>query len=271
MLGTLRKMRAEKNEPVSYSLPLGDVSVPLAPFLGKTLHLRYQGNIFCTACGRKTPKSYNQGHCFACFRKLASCDMCILKPETCHYAAGTCREPEWADAHCNIPHIVYLANSSGLKVGITRESQVPTRWMDQGATQALPIFRVGTRYQSGLVEVTLAQHIADKTNWQALLKGESEPVDLAFWRDDLLDRCAPELAALKTRFPGQIQALPEAAEQTFRYPVLQYPQKIRSLNMDTDPDVVGTLLGIKGQYLLFDTGVINIRKFTAYQVELLTV
>lgn len=271
MLGTLRKMRAEKNEPVSYYLPLGDVSVPLAPFLGKTLHLRYQGNIFCTACGRKTPKSYNQGHCFVCFRKLASCDMCILKPETCHYAAGTCREPAWADAHCNIPHIVYLANSSGLKVGITRESQVPTRWIDQGATQALPIFRVGTRYQSGLVEVALARYIADKTNWQALLKGDSEPVDLAFWRDDLMARCAPELAALQERFPGQIQALPDADEQAFRYPVLQYPQKIRSFNMDADPDVAGTLLGIKGQYLLFDTGVINIRKFTAYQVELLTV
>jgi hypothetical protein len=271
MLGTLRKMRAEKNDPVSYFLPLGELSVPLQPFLGNTLHLRYQGNIFCTACGRKTPKSYNQGFCFVCFRKLAACDMCILKPETCHYAAGTCREPEWADTHCNIPHIVYLANSSGVKVGITRETQLPTRWLDQGATQALPIFRVGTRLQSGLVEVTLAQHIADKTNWQALLKGESEPVDLRAVRDELLARCAPELADLQQRFPGQITALPEAAEERFRYPVLEYPTKIRSFNLEQAPDVTGTLLGIKGQYLLFDTGVINIRKFTAYQVELLTV
>lgn len=271
MLGTLRKMRAEKNEPVSYYLPLGDVSVPLAPFLGNTLHLRYQGSIFCTACGRKTAKSYNQGYCFVCFRKLASCDMCILKPETCHFAAGTCREPEWGQANCNIAHIVYLANSSGLKVGITRETQVPIRWMDQGATQALPIFRVATRYQSGLVEVALAQHIADKTNWQALLKGDSEPVDLHAARDDLMQRCAAELMALQERFPGEIAALPDAPEYSFRYPVLQYPQKIRSFNLDTDPDVAGTLLGIKGQYLMFDTGVINIRKYTAYQVELLTV
>lgn len=271
MLGTLRKMRAEKNEPVSYFLPLGDFSVPLAPFLGNTLHFRHTGGIFCTACGRKTSKSYNQGYCFVCFRKLAACDMCILKPETCHYAEGTCREPEWGDSHCNIPHIVYLANSSGIKVGITRESQVPVRWMDQGASQALPIFRVATRYQSGLVEVTLAQHIADKTNWQALLKGDSAPVDLKAARDDLFAHCAPEFAALDQRFPGQIQPLPDAAEQVFRYPVLQYPQKIRSFNLDQEPDVAGTLLGIKGQYLLFDTGVINIRKFTAYQVELLTV
>lgn len=271
MLGTLRKMRAEQNEPVSYFLPLGDISVPLSPFLGNPLHLRYQGNIFCTACGRKTAKSYNQGFCFPCFKKLAACDLCILKPETCHYHLGTCREPEWADRHCNVAHIVYLANSSGLKVGITRETQLPTRWLDQGATQALPIFRVASRYQSGLVEVTLAQHIADKTNWQALLKGESAPVDLKAARNALLATCASEIAALEARFPGQIERLAEAEETRFRYPVLEYPRKIRSFNLDQSPDVAGTLLGIKGQYLLFDTGVINIRKFTAYQVELLTV
>lgn len=271
MQGTLRKMRAERNEPISYFLPLGDFSVPLAPFMGNTLHLRYQGSIFCTACGRKTSKSYNQGHCFVCFKKLASCDMCILKPETCHYDLGTCREPEWGDSHCNIPHIVYLANSSGLKVGITRGTQLPTRWIDQGARQALPIFSVATRYQSGLVETTLAKHVADKTNWQALLKGEAEPVDLLAARDALLEQCASELAQLHARFPGQINFMPAAPVENFTYPVLQYPLKIKSFNLDQAPDVVGTLTGIKGQYLLFDTGVINIRKYTAYQVELLSV
>jgi hypothetical protein len=270
MQGTLRKMRAERNEPVSYFLPLGDFSVPLAPYMGNTLRLKYQGNILCIACGRKTSKSYNQGYCFVCFKKLAACDMCILKPETCHYHLGTCREPEWAESHCNVPHIVYLANSSGLKVGITRGTQVPTRWMDQGATQALPIFRVGTRFQSGLIEIALAQYIADKTNWQALLKGDSEPVDMQAARDELLQRCAADITALQERFPGEIQPLQETVQE-FRYPVLQYPQKIKSFNFDQSPDVAGTLLGIKGQYLIFDTGVINIRKFTAYQVELLTV
>ncbi|MDP2225863.1 MAG: DUF2797 domain-containing protein [Moraxellaceae bacterium] len=271
MLGTLRKMRAERNEPIDYFLPLGDISVPLSPFLGKTLHLRYQGNIFCTGCGRKTPKSYNQGYCYVCFRKLAANDMCILKPETCHYHLGTCREPEWADQHCMVPHIVYLANSSGLKVGITRATQLPTRWIDQGASQALPIFRVATRYQSGLVEVLLAQQVADKTNWQALLKGDSEPVDLEMARNDLLSACAAGLAELTEKFPAQIQLLPDAAVEKFSYPVLHYPLKVKSFNMDSAPDVVGTLTGIKGQYLIFDTGVINIRKYTAYQVELLSV
>ncbi|MDI1302890.1 MAG: DUF2797 domain-containing protein [bacterium] len=271
MQGTLRKMRAERNEPISYFLPLGDFSVPLAPFMGNTLHLRYQGSIFCTACGRKTSKSYSQGHCFVCFKKLAACDMCIMKPETCHFDLGTCREPGWGESHCNIPHIVYLANSSGLKVGITRGTQVPTRWIDQGASQALPIFSVGTRYQSGLVETTLAKHVADKTNWQALLKGDASPVDLLRARDELLEKCAAELAELNERFPGEINLIPEAVVEGFSYPVLQYPQKIKSFNLDQSPDVLGTLLGIKGQYLLLDTGVINVRKFTAYQVELLSV
>jgi hypothetical protein len=270
MLGTLKKMRVERNEPVSYFLPLGDVHVPLQPFLGKTLHLHYTGEIFCTACGRKTSKSFSQGYCYPCMKKLAECDMCILKPETCHYHLGTCREPAWGEANCMIGHIVYLANSSGLKVGITRESQVPTRWIDQGATQALPIFRVASRFQSGLIEVVLAQYIADKTNWQALVKGDAEPIDLVAARDRLLADCCEEIAAVQARFPEQIVPL-DASIETFIYPVLQYPTKVKALSFDTTADVSGTLTGIKGQYLLLDTGVINIRKFTAYQVELLTV
>lgn len=271
MLGNLRKLRAERDDPVSYFLPLGDFSVPLAPFLGKTLHLRYQGVINCVACSRKTTKSYNQGYCFMCFRRLAACDMCILKPETCHYHLGTCREPEWGDSNCMIPHIVYLANSSGLKVGITRETQLPTRWLDQGATQALPVFRVATRYQSGLMETVLARHVADKTNWQALVKGDSAPLDLIAERDALLARCQEDIDAISQRFPGQVNLLTDAVTETFRYPVLRYPVKATSFNLDKDPDVLGTLTGIKGQYLLLDTGVINIRKYTAYQVELLAV
>lgn len=270
MLGTLKKMRVERNEPVQYFLPLGDISVPLQPFLGQTLHLHYTGAIYCTACGRKTNKSFNQGYCFPCVKKLAACDICIVKPELCHFHLGTCREPEWGEANCMIPHIVYLANSSGLKVGITRETQIPTRWIDQGATQALPIFRVASRFQSGLIEVALAKHVADKTNWQALIKGDAEPLDLIAARERLLHECAADIEAIAQRFPGQIEPLQAQVEQ-FTYPVLQYPAKVKALNFDTAPDVAGTLTGIKGQYLLLDTGVINIRKFTAYQVELLKV
>ena len=131
-----------------------------------------------------------------------------MSPEKCHYAAGTCREPEWGETHCMIDHIVYLANTSGLKVGITRGSQVPTRWMDQGATQAQPIFRVDTRLHSGLVETVFKNHIADKTNWQAMLKGDAQPRDLEQARTRLLAECAGEIerAAATVRAAGHHRA-----------------------------------------------------------------
>src|SRR5690606_39924851 len=113
-------------------------------------------------------------------------DLCIVSPERCHYEQGTCREPAWGEQFCMTDHIVYLANSSGLKVGITRASQIPTRWIDQRASQALPIMRVATRQQSGMVEGLLRGQVADKTNWRALLRGEPAPLDLPAGRDRLL-------------------------------------------------------------------------------------
>ena len=164
-------------------------------------------------------------------------------------------------------HVVYLANSSGIKVGITRASQLPTRWLDQGASQALPILRVATRQQSGLVEDLLRSQVADRTNWRALLKGDAEPLDLLHIREQVLDACQEGLQALQQRFGLQaIQPLADAQVLEIRYPVQAYPGKIVSLDLDKNPLVEGTLQGIKGQYLMLDTGVINIRKFTAYQV-----
>ena len=171
--GQIEKMGSRLAEPVQYHLPIGDEAVALNPLLGRRLALNYAGVITCIACGAKTKRSFSQGYCYPCCMRLAQCDLCVLKPETCHYHLGTCREPEWGEQHCMIPHFVYLANASGLKVGITRTSQVPTRWIDQGATQALAILKVRTRRQSGLMETALKQYVADKTNWQAMLKGQA--------------------------------------------------------------------------------------------------
>jgi hypothetical protein len=164
-------------------------------------------------------------------------------------------------------HVVYLANSSGVKVGITRGTQVPTRWLDQGASQALPILRVATRQQSGFVEDLLRTQVADKTNWRALLKGDAAPVDLAAVRDQLFDSCGEGLRELQQRFGLQaIQPLSDQQPVEIAYPIEAYPAKITSFNLDKNPIAEGTLIGIKGQYLMFDTGVINIRKYTAYQL-----
>lgn len=268
-VGHLDKMAVElrADGTVAYHLRLDGQRLPLDGRLGQPLTLAYQGAIHCRHCGRATKKSFQQGFCYPCSRKLARCDICIVRPEKCHYDQGTCREPAWADAHCMQPHIVYLANSSGLKVGITRQEQVPTRWIDQGATQALPVMRVASRHVSGLAEVALATHVADKTNWQRMLKGVPQPVDLVAARDRLLADCETDIAVLRDLFgEPAVELLDDAAVQSIDYPVSRYPAKVKALNFDKDPLVSGVLQGIKGQYLILDSGVLNVRKFTGYQV-----
>ncbi|MGR8948108.1 MAG: DUF2797 domain-containing protein [Gammaproteobacteria bacterium] len=267
MQGTLRKMTTELADVVQYGLPLGDETLSLNPLIGQKLKLHYLDEIFCQNCGRKTKKSFSQGFCYPCMNKLAACDMCILKPEKCHYDQGTCREPEWADRHCMVNHIVYLANTSALKVGITRASQVPTRWMDQGATEALPIYRVLTRHISGIVEIEIAKWVADKTNWRAMLKGDGEALPLKEKANELSREIAQALQQIRSeRGEDSVEPLDENIVK-ISYPVSEYPRKVSSFNFDKNPEVEGTLMGIKGQYLIFDTGVINIRKFTGYNVR----
>lgn len=264
--GPIRKMNAAPGDPgipgspVRYRLPVGDGAVAMNPLLGRQVRFRYTGRIFCIHCGKATRTSFSQGYCFSCMQSLAQCDLCIVRPETCHHHLGTCREPAWGEAHCFIDHTVYLANSSGLKVGITRSHQMKTRWMDQGAIQALPIVRVKNRRDSGLVETALAQVVPDKTNWRLMLKGDGDRVDLKARRDALFDH----LARLGSELPGE-KLFEE--EVHFSYPVIRYPEKAVSLNLDKVPEVRGELLGVKGQYLILDAGVINMRKYAGYEME----
>ena len=266
--GNLRKMRGTlEGDAVSYGLPLNDDVVPLNDLIGHSLTLSYLGEINCINCGRKTKKSFNQGYCYPCFQKLAQCDSCIVSPQKCHYHEGTCREPEWGDNHCMIDHFVYLANTSGLKVGITRGTQIPTRWIDQGAVQALPIFRVASRLDSGLVEVLFKDHVADKTAWQTMLKGVAVELNLKQERDRLADLVSDEIKALQdTRGLTAITPINEFDVQAINYPVLEYPTKVKSMTFDKLPEVSGRLMGIKGQYLIFDTGVINMRRHAGYRI-----
>lgn len=265
--GSVRKMRVQLEQPVSYVWQAGSEEAAVNSWLGKRLSIEFEGQINCVHCDRLTKKSFNQGYCYPCFQRLAQCDSCIVKPEKCHFSAGTCREPEWGASNCNIDHVVYLANTSGVKVGITRGTQVPTRWIDQGATQARPIARVSTRYQSGLLEVLLAQHVADKTAWQTMLKGNGADVDLEAHQQQLAELCADGIAGLQDAHGVQgIQWLEDSSTVSIDYPVLEWPVKVSSHNLDKTPRIEGTLLGIKGQYLMLDTGVINIRKYGGYNL-----
>lgn len=267
--GVLAKMKTTLDESCAhYTLPVGEERIPLNGLLGKTLRLEYGGSIHCVHCNRKTNKSFNQGYCYPCFQRLAQCDSCIMSPEKCHFFEGTCREPEWGEQHCLVDHVVYLANSSGIKVGITRGTQVPTRWIDQGAVAARPIYRVSNRLQSGLVESIYKAHVADKTSWQAMLKGSPDDVDLSERASQLAELCGPEITLLHERYGLQaVQSVSDAETLHIRYPVQEYPLKVKSFNLDKQPVVEGGLMGIKGQYLIFDTGVINIRKYAGYQVQ----
>ncbi len=275
-IGAIEKLtgQLDNTNTVQYQLPLAAIneestaqSIALNALIGQKLTLHFQGKIACKHCGKSTKKSYSQGFCYPCMTKLAQCDMCIMKPETCHHHLGTCREPQWGEQHCMVDHYVYLSNTSALKVGITRHTQIPTRWIDQGATQALPIFKVNTRLQSGLVETALANFISDKATWGAMLKGDNDAIDLKAKAAELIPQIQERLADIAlTHGDDAVQQLDEEIVE-INYPVSKYLTKISSFNFDKTPVVSDVLLGIKGQYLIFERGVINMRKFTSYQIS----
>ena len=267
--GHLEKMEStlDSEGNVDYILPMDMQRIPMNALVGATIQLKYMGDIHCVHCGRRSKKSFSQGYCYPCFTRLPQCDTCIMSPEKCHFHHGTCRDPEWGEKYCFTDHFVYLSNTSGVKVGITRGTQLPTRWIDQGATQGLPIFRVQTRYQAGLIENCLREHIGDRTHWQKMLKGNSDPVDLPALRDELMVKSEEGLVLLEQEYGLRaLQRLFNEKITDIQFPITQFPEKVKSFNFDKNPLVEGLLLGIKGQYLIMDSGVINVRKFTAYNV-----
>ncbi len=269
--GTLRKMRVEAAEPVAYRLSDGwyDTAArtddhALNQHLGAPVELRFTGNINCTVCGRKTKKTFNQGYCFPCSQSRAEADICIVRPELCHHgeADNPCRDEDFAQTQCFKPHYLYCSLTSGVKVGITREPNIPSRWIDQGAVAAVPVALLPDRRAVGLVEKRLSDEgFADKTHWTRMLKGDPPPgADLA----GTVEKVVARLVEWDIEPLSELERI----EQRFVYPVQRYPEKVKSFNLDKDPLVAGVLEGIKGQYLLLDGGVINLRKFTGYRVEL---
>lgn len=264
--GNVRKMHTQHDSPVAYTLPIGDTLLEMNPLIGQKIGIEFNGEINCIACGRATKKSFQQGHCFPCMRSLPQCDQCIVRPELCHFAAGTCRDPDWGQQHCMQDHYLYLANSSGLKVGITRGTQIPTRWMDQGATQALLIMKAPTRHNIGQLEVALKAFANDRTDWRKMLKGNAESVDLLNAKYHLLEQAESSLSQLDESIAWEV--LDDDIVVDINYPVTSYPEKIQSLNLDKEPKIEGVLQGIKGQYLILDCGVMNIRKYAGYHLSL---
>lgn len=257
--GVLRKMRTEHTTPINYYLEVEDSYINMNQLIEKKIHIEFV-KFQCLACG-ENKKIYRQGYCYDDFYKVPQAADWIMKPELskAHLDIED-RDLDYEKSVQLQPHIVYLANSSNVKVGVTRKQQVPTRWIDQGAHEAIEIVEVPNRYLAGITEIALKEHIADKTNWRAMLKNDIKDENLKSHRD-----------ALKQYIPEEAQQyfIDHNEETTITFPVVRYPEKLKTLNLDKTPAYEGVLKGIKGQYLLFeDDTVFNVRSWEGYVVRI---
>lgn len=259
--GNILKMRSEFADPVQYFLQVGDQELALNEQIGKNIRLSFTGQINCIACGKKTKTSFSQGFCYNCLQTAPEASETIMRPELSRAHWGIARDMEWAKENDLIDHYVYLAVSGELKVGVTRHHQVPYRWIDQGATQAIILARTPNRHISGVIEVFLKNYYADKTNWRGMLQNVTlKPVELL-----------EEKTNAYMLLPAELQQYLQEDNRIWEinYPVTAYPTKISSVTFDKDPVIEGTLQGIKGQYLIFSDGrVLNIRKHNGYFLEI---
>ncbi|MDT0293682.1 DUF2797 domain-containing protein [Mesonia ostreae] len=257
--GVLKKMPTELKEEVQYYMVFENDFLHVNQLLGQKISLsfvKYQ----CLNC-EKDKKIFRQGFCYDCFYEIPQAGDWIMKPElsTAHLEQED-RDLEYEKRVQLQPHIVYLANSSNVKVGVTRKTQVPTRWIDQGAHEALEILEVPNRYLAGIAEVALKDHVADKTNWRTMLKNEIEDVNLEETRNELLQFLPEEV---------EPYILKNNKETEINFPVISYPKKLKSLNLIKTLDYTGVLKGIKGQYLLFEDDIVfNVRNNAGLYIEL---
>lgn len=257
----LHKMNAVLTDTVEYSFRVASEKIVANDYIGKPIRLAFSGAIYCVNCSKKINKSF-QGFCFNCFQTAPNAAECIIRPELCRAHLGEGRDVEWEQSNHNQPHVVYLALSSEIKVGVTRTTQVPTRWIDQGASAAIRLMETPNRFEAGRIEVALKSIFTDKTNWQKMLKNEiNETIDLVEEKWRLQEQLPDDLITYFSEDDELIE---------INYPVLQYPEKIKSLSFDKQAIIEKKLIGIKGQYLLFDDqSVLNIRKHEGYEIEFL--
>ncbi len=257
----LNKMESEFSNPIKYFLVHDDYKINMNDFIGSAIEIEFTHNIYCIACGRKVTKTFGQGYCYPCFMSVPQTEECVLRPELCRAHEGIARDMEYAKNHCLQDHFVYLAASPEIKVGVTRKSQIPFRWIDQGADFAVKIALVPNRYTAGLIEVELKKILPDKTNWRKMLSGqiaETTPFQEIFVKIENF------ISAELKKF-----LLSEREIVSIKYPVIKYPLKVQTIDFDKEPKISDVLTGIKGQYLLFESGkVVNIRKHSGYEVTI---
>lgn len=248
--GVLTKMVTEFGSPIQYYLVFENDFLNMNQLLNKQITMQFV-KYQCLNCGLDKP-IFRQGFDKQCFYDTASTGDWIMRPElsTAHLGKED-RDLEYEKKVQLQPHIVYLANSSNVKVGVTRKSQVPTRWIDQGAHEAIEIVEVPNRYLAGITEVALKDYVGDKTNWRKMLKNDIEDENLVEWREHL-----------KSYIPNEAKDyfIESNTETNIEFPVIKYPEKPKSLIIQKEQQYSGKLVGIKGQYLIFeDETVFNVR------------
>lgn len=257
----LKKLIVSDGDPIHYHLYTEEGLVLLNHFIGKEIKIEFSGKIYCKSCGKQTKKSFSQGFCYPCFRSAPEASPCIIRPELCEAHLNKGRNIEWEQQYHNQPHVVYLAASSAIKVGVTQAANIPTRWIDQGASSAAIIARTPHRQIAGMIEVELKKRFTDKTHWQKMLRNE------VLKEVDFQESFNTAQNAISAKFKDYFYL--DTSLFKGRYPVLEYPLKVVSFNQEKSPSISGVLNGIKGQYLIFDASkVINVRKYQGYEVRL---
>ena len=258
--GVLKKMETEFGNPIQYYLVFEDGFLNVNQLLNQKIEISFLG-YECLNCHKKK-KIFRQGFCYDCFYSSPAVGDWIMKPElsTAHLGIQD-RDLVYEEKVQLQPHIVYFALSSEVKVGVTRKSQVPTRWIDQGAEKAIAIVEVPNRYLAGITEVALKNHYSDKTNWRKMLTNDISDIDLIAEKMKVESWIPDEAKAFfKTEKNNLVEMI---------YPVIEYPKKINSLSLEKTTSFSGILMGIKGQYLIFDDGtVFNVRSNEGFVVAL---
>jgi hypothetical protein len=258
--GNILKMRTELANRVKYTLPIGENLLGMNDFIGKEITLNFTGQINCISCGKQTKTSFGQGFCYNCLQTAPEASESVLRPELSKAHLGIARDMEWAEKHDLIDHVVYFAVSTEIKVGVTRIHQIPTRWIDQGASSAIKLATTPNRHIAGIIEVFLKKHFTDKTNWRTMLQCESA----------LICNLIEEKEKVIKLLPAELRKYVETDNSitNIDYPIHSFPKKIKSVGFDKTPTINGILTGIKGQYLIFhDDSVLNIRKHNGYFIQ----
>ena len=258
--GQISKLITKIGKPISYQLPIGDKVVDLNSILGNNIQFSFDGEIRCIECNVKIKKTFMQGYCYPCFISSPKTSECIFKPELCKAHLGEARDMQWAEEHCLQDQYIYLALTSNLKVGVTRHTQIPTRWIDQGAHRALTFAKTPNRYLAGMIELEVSKYMSDRTNWRKMLQGIYDNINLKDKKDEISK-------LLPNKYHRYLNKNDDIIN--FNYPSLANLDKIKSINLDKTPKVEGKLTGIKGQYLILDNqNVLNVRKYTGYILDI---